>query len=157
MADFTTSIREILERNLNNIKTGIEQNMESKGRNASKKSVRSLKVVIRGEMEASIEADKSFNWMERGRKSGGIPPNFVEIIMQWMNDKGISPADPEDAAWAIAMSIKKRGTALSRGFRGHDGVGYDDIFTSKINEALVQLEKDISWFTELEVDRILQE
>lgn len=134
-------VRDLLEKTMRDIKAGIERNMTNLHRNASGKSVRSLKYTIDGDLHAQLEGNISFLWMEKGRKRGKIPSNFQNIILQWIRDKGISVSgDEHDAAWLIAQHIRKHGTKLN--YTG----GFDDIYTSVINTNVNALYKKLDWW-----------
>ena len=134
-------VRDILEKTMRDIKAGIERNMTNLHRNASGKSIRSLKYTIDGDLHAQLEGNISFTWMEKGRKRGKIPSNFQNIILQWIRDKGISiSGDERDAAWLIAQHIRKNGTKLN--YTG----GFDDIYTSVINTNVKDLYKKLDWW-----------
>lgn len=146
------SIQSILKRHLENVKERIAKEMEANNRNASGRSVASLNVVI-NENEGILYGSKSFLVMEKGRKPGKVPYGFVDIIKQWIIDKGIS-VNPiptkrpntkytpyerglNSMAGAIAYKIMKEGTSLYR------NKGYNDIYTTAINEELEELHKEI--------------
>lgn len=139
MSDYI--VRDLLEKTMRNIKAGIERNMANHHRNASGKSVRSLKYTIDGDLHAQLDGNVSFLWMEKGRRRGKIPANFQAIILQWIRDKGISVSgDEHDAAWLIAQHIRKNGTKLN--YAG----GFDDIYTSVINTNVNDLYKKLDWW-----------
>lgn len=138
-------IQEIIKLHLENVKAKVANQMVSYNRNASGRSVASLIVEVTGNIGV-LWGSKSFLAMEHGRKGGRVPEGFVGIIRQWIIDKGISvipiPAktsrailSPEERgirsmAGAIAHKIMKEGTRLYR-----DG-GYNDIYTTAVNEEL---------------------
>lgn len=138
-------IQDILERHLKNVKAKIERQMAANNRNASGRSVRSLTIDVDG-TTGTLYGARQFLVMERGRKGGKVPRGFVGIIRQWIIDKGIAVApipsktnrailSPEERgirsmAGAIAHKIMKEGTRLYR-----DG-GYNDIYTTAVNEEL---------------------
>lgn len=145
-------IQDILTRHLENVKTKITQAMADQGRNASGKSVASLQVSVNGDV-GILYGSKSFLVMERGKKPGKVPYGFRDIIKQWIIDKGISVA-PKPAksgkskyslqeralnsfAGAVAYKIMKEGTRLYR------DNGYNDIYTSAVNEELRELNKEL--------------
>lgn len=136
-------INDILKQHLTNIKDRIAERMAVNQRNASGRSVASLKVEV-GDGHAVLWGAKSFLAMERGRGPGAIPMGFVEIIMAWAKAKGISAKaksgqkmTQESAmrsfAGAVAYSIMKKGTKL------HRTKQYDDIFTTVLNEELEKM------------------
>lgn len=56
-------------------------------------------------------------YAEYGRIAGKVPYNFVEILENWIDKKGITPTKgtKRDFAWSIAMKTKKYGSARFRG------------------------------------------
>lgn len=144
-------VRDLLEQTMQAIKTGIEQNMTNKRRNASGKSIRSLRYTIDGDLHAQLEGDISFTWMERGRKPGKIPSGFHRIILQWINEKGISiTGDKRDAAWFIAQHIKTYGTKLN--YTG----GFDEIYTKVCEDNVRELYKKLDWWLDNIAEDILR-
>lgn len=134
------TIDELLKSHLENVKTKIAERMASSGRNASGKSVASLRVEV-NDSHGILWGSKSFLAMERGRGPGAIPMGFVEIITAWAKAKGISAyskagvrQDKDTAmrsfAGAVAFNIMKKGTRLFRNKQ------YNDIYTSALNEEL---------------------
>lgn len=145
-------LQDILKRHLDNVKERIVKEMAENNRNASGKSVASLNVVVDGN-EGILYGSKSFLVMERGKKPGKVPYGFRDIIKQWIIDKGISvnpiPAKRQNTkytpyerglnsmAGAIAYKIMKDGTSL------YCNNGFNDIYTTAINEELEELQKEI--------------
>lgn len=145
-------VSDILKRHLENVKANISKQMEAHHRNASGRSVASLTVEVNGNV-GILYGSKSFLSMERGRKGGKVPKGFYGIIRQWIIDKGIAvtpiPAKTQRAilsaeerglrslAGAIAHKIMKDGTRLHR-----EG-GYNDIYTSAVNEELKLLHAEV--------------
>lgn len=139
MADTT----EILREHLTNIKNRIAERMATSHRNASGRSVASLKVEV-SDGHAVLWGAKSFLVMEKGRGPGAVPAGFIEIIMDWAKAKGISASaksgqnvSKESAmrsfAGAVAYNIMKKGTKI------HRTKQYDDIFTTVLNEELEKM------------------
>lgn len=67
--------------------------------------------------------------LERGRKPGGVPKDFVDILKRWAQAKGLSFSDEKQFnLWANAVKWKiiKEGTKLYRSGQ------YEDIFTTPI-------------------------
>lgn len=134
------TINDILKSHLENVKTNIAERMAASGRNASGKSVASLRVEV-SDGHGILWGSKAFLAMERGRGPGAIPMGFVEIIMAWAKAKGISAhskagvrQDKDTAmrsfAGAVAYNIMKKGTRLFRNKQ------YNDIYTSVLKEEL---------------------
>jgi hypothetical protein len=63
------------------------------------------------EVTLTIYSTDYWRFADRGRKAGSRPP--IAAIQQWVEVKGIEPPGKESlsAAFAIAISIAKRGTA----------------------------------------------
>lgn len=156
-------VSDILKRHLENVKANIAKQMEANHRNASGRSVASLTVEVAGNV-GTLYGSKSFLAMERGRKGGKVPKGFYGIIRQWIIDKGIAvspiPAktnrailSPEERglrsmAGAIAYKIMKEGTRLHR-----DG-GYNDIYTSAVNDELKLLYQEVIGMTAQSIAQI---
>ena len=151
-----TTITETLQKHLTNVKTKVEQRMGDYGRNASGRSVGSLTVSVNGAV-GTLYGSSSFLVMEKGRAGGKVPMNFVGIIKQWIIDKGLSvtpiPSTRKNAkytpyerglnsfAGAVAYSIMKHGTKL------HRDNGYNDIFTTAVNEELKAMNDELILYT----------
>ena len=124
---------EILRQHLTNIKNRIAERMAASHRNASGRSVASLKVEV-GDGHAVLWGAKSFLVMEKGRGPGAVPAGFIEIILDWARAKGIS------ASAKSGQNVSKE--SAMRSFAG--GVAYktkqyDDIFTTVLNEELEKM------------------
>ena len=154
----TTTIKDIVQQHLDNVKAGIAQRMAQQGRNASGRSVASLNVVATDD-GGSLEGSSSFLAMENGRGPGKVPYDFVSIIRDWIVAKGISYQDmipkngtPEQGlkrlSGAIAYSIIKNGTKLYR------DNGYNDIFTSVLEEEMEKMSNEIAGVYDLAVDAL---
>lgn len=90
-------------------------------------------------MHAIVESNNYMLYAEGGRKGGKIPHNFIQILTQWIKDKGlsVSPKDDRRFAYFTAMKIKTYG---SRRYRDND---IDDVLGKvldrerpKLNEIL---------------------
>lgn len=112
--DNAANVEPLIKESLEKIQHRIVQQMAANRRNASGKSVASLKVETTGAWGV-LWGSQSFKAMERGRKGGATPRGFVGIIAQWIQDKGISVHNNQhSAAWFIARKIAKEGTSLFR-------------------------------------------
>lgn len=151
----------ILKEHLEVIKNRIIQKMEASGRNATGKSVSSLKVEVK-DGHGIIWGSKSFLAMERGRGPGPIPKGFTEIIMRWAKAKGISISSnrtqnkSQDSmlrsfAGAVAFTIMKKGTRLYR------NKAYNDIYTSVLSEELEKMADSMSVNLLEEITKINQD
>lgn len=111
--DNAANVQPLIKESLEKIQMRIVQQMAANNRNASGRSVASLRVETTG-ASGTLWGSKSFKVMERGRRGGAIPRGFVGIISQWIKDKGISVYNtPHSAAWHIARKIATDGTRLS--------------------------------------------
>lgn len=152
-------LKKIVEQKLQASIKKIQDNLESTGTNASRRTSQSLR------LESSdhgfiIWGRKAFGTVETGRMAGAVPKNFNEIIKQWIKDKPISITQipykrkasenwrpkytTEErsliiAAGAIAHTIKEKGTTLYR------SGGRKDIFTIVFKESLDDIKKDIQF------------
>lgn len=150
-------LKKIVEQRLQNAISKIQENLETTGTNASKRTSQSLRLES-SDFGFIIYGRRAFATVETGRMAGGIPKGFNEIIKQWIIDKGVSVTqipykrkESENwrpkyttaerslilAAGAISFTIKKSGTSLFR--KG----GRNDIFSNVFNEALPDIKKDI--------------
>jgi hypothetical protein len=105
--------REAIQKLLDNIRSGIIEDQETKGLRASGQSAKSLKSKtkeVSGNITGTLTGFGYFTFQERGRAPGGMPP--VERILQWIKQKGIKPVDitEKSLAWAIAKKIQKTGS-----------------------------------------------
>ena len=78
------------------------------GMKASGRWINNLEVVT-DRMSIKLLGEHYTRYLVNGRKPGKMPP--VKVIEQWIKDKGLQTRLPiSTLAWAIAMSIKKKGT-----------------------------------------------
>lgn len=146
-------IEEILTEELTALRDEISRNIEAAGERASGRTQESLRVEASND-GGTLYGRQAFGTTETGRKAGAVPHNIVEIIRQWIQDKGIktaaipyktdrphkyTPAERGEiaAAAAIAYSIKERGTRLYR-----DG-GRTDIYSDAIPAAVERIKARI--------------
>lgn len=148
----------IVQEALEGIVADIRRNLADTGTNASGRTSASLEIVMKSDGGA-ILGRHYFQGVEQGRPPGPVPMNFVEIIRQWMADKGITapaiqykrqPSErwqpkytPEERgamamAGAIAHTIKERGTLLFR-----EG-GRTDIYTDVLDRRLAEMGEKLS-------------
>lgn len=146
-------------KKLEEIALRIKSNMDKAGVNASGRTKESVKVV---EIPngGRIVARQYFQGLEIGRPAGRTPYNFVEIIKQWILDKGLSvpPNVPYKTnrphkypqnerslytmASAIAYSIKRRGYDPWRN-GGRVKPPTDDIYSQAIQEGVEEINYDM--------------
>lgn len=67
-------------------------------------------------IHAIVEANNYLVYAEGGRTAGKVPYNFIDILKQWIKDKGLSVNDREDARFAyfISKKIKQYGSRRHR-------------------------------------------
>lgn len=80
----------------------------AKGKNATGQTLASLRADVTFEIDKAIEldifGDKTFEYIEQGRRAGAkMPPEGV--LLNWMQARGI----PESAEYAIRKSIAQNG------------------------------------------------
>lgn len=110
-------VERIIREELDNLRERVVQNIDSTGKRASGRTQDSLAVEITSQGDTiigSLMGRSYFGALETGSKPWANqytrPPKFfIEIIEDWMRDKGIS-----GSAGGIAYSIMKRGSAQFR-------------------------------------------
>ena len=133
-------IREILQEELKWLKGKIVEQLRATGTTVTGQTADSIEVYIEGnekEIEAYLLGRPAFSTVEKGRAAGGVPSNMVDIIRQWILEKGISVA--------ISHTIATKGTKLYR-----EG-GRADIYTPFIDEFLRRVEDKIYLEYKLEI------
>lgn len=72
-------------------------------------------------------------YAEFGRSAGKVPYNFVEILEDWIDKKGITPTKgtKTDFAWAISQKTKKYGSARFRG-----STPMEDVISKPVEEIM---------------------
>lgn len=135
-------IEEILRSVFEQARQDIIANHELAGQVASGRTKDSLKVEVFpgvSEYTATLFGREFFGALETGsrpwKKQYKHPPKpFVDVIRQWMADKGISGV----SAYLVARKIMLEGSKLYR-----DG-GREDIFTPVLQEVEEKLSQEIS-------------
>ena len=158
------TIPQIVTKHLEQVRKGIAANMEAMHRNASGKSVASLKVEAgrntQGESTAALTGGQQWLYMQRGRGAGKVPYNFQTIIRAWILNKGISlsgvPGKTQERkltslSYMIANSIMKKGTKL------HRDKGYNDIFDTLIAREMEKMADEAAGVIDTEFTKINQE
>lgn len=150
-----TDNEKILLETLERIRRRIAENINTKGLRASGRTERSMEIEM-GEARGRLTGRPYFQSLELGRPGGKVPARFVDIIRQWILDKGLTvrmvpykrvPSErwqPKYSveerslrmmAGAIAESIRQRGTLLYR--QG----GRKDIYSEVIDDEVKRLEE----------------
>lgn len=97
----------------------IRVEMHNKNVDASGNLSSSLEYVIENEGDDThikVLAANYFIYAEGGRTAGKTPYNFVEILKEWISNKGLSVNQKEDARFAflIARKIRQYGSKRYR-------------------------------------------
>lgn len=157
MVHIEDELNKILSLRMEVIKAEVAQRMDSLHRTATGRSVASLAIVYPQSMSAYLEGDAQWQSMQTGRSAGKGPYNFREIIMKWIDAKGISvqpkgrqteESAKSSLAFLITRSILEKGTRLRR------DNGYNDIYDSVVEREVEYMQRDAGSFFELEVDKI---
>lgn len=125
------SISQILNEELEQLKSDIIFRHEQSGQVASGKTKASFETSIPNDYTGQLLGVGYSGALERGRKPGGVPRDFIEILRRWAQAKGISFKDEERFnIWAngVKWKIIKEGTKLYR-----SGLT-EDIFTTPFEQ-----------------------
>ena len=153
-------IESILRDELEQLRQRIIANMERVGAIASGRTRDSMRVEVSedgGILYGGRPYGAPFGTLETGRKAGKTPYNFAAIIRQWMDDKGIAAtpkgsqsqeAANKSLAWAIAISIGKRGTLL------HRNGGRNDVYSNEIPTTIANIQSRALDVLKLEIQSI---
>lgn len=158
--------RIILKEELQALKGSIINNMRAANEVASGRTIASLHVTDEQE-RATLWGHFPFGVLETGRKAGKVPYGFGQIILQWLNDKGLhgepipyktdrphkySPQERGDLsmAYAIAYTIKQKGSSLHR--KG----GRADIYSNVIPATLERVRSRFMKFMKLQVEESIK-
>lgn len=140
-----SNVKLLITQSLNHIKNVIIMRMAANRRNASGRSVASLRVETTP-TSGTLWGNRAFMVMERGRKGGKVPRGFVGIIAQWIVDKGISVSHHRggsrqtqirSVAYLMARKIRNSGTGL---YINHTT---QDIYSQAINREFGELTQKI--------------
>jgi len=148
-------VRDILNSWMEQRKAVLISNYQNKGLKASGKFERNINITTT-DMQSSMTAPQYTGALVFGRKptakggSGG--PSLYKMILEWIDDKGITPRDnmpKATMAWIIARNIHKNGIKVPNAH--NDGRLLTDTFTQ---ESKQELFKSItrSYITELKTD-----
>ena len=135
------TIDEYIQQRLENLKTEILANMETKKMNASGRTAASFRVekydsgfrlIGGGDGAAPIFT------LEVGRPAGKIPFGFTSILAQWSRDKGIVFASEKERntfAYFLGQKIAKEGTQ-----RHKQSV---DVYSTAVKSAVDDISKQL--------------
>lgn len=133
----TDNYQDILNALGNDLVSNIRDKIKSTGASATGKSAASLRFEARP-LRFTLYGSSSFNYIEVGRPSGGMPP--LDNIKEWIKSKGLQPREGgtiSGLAYAIATKIKNEGTQL------YANNEVRDIYTNEVGEFTSKLKKEI--------------
>ena len=152
-------IREILQEELEWLKGKIVEQLRATGTTVTGQTADSIEVYIEGnekEIEAYLLGRPAFSTVEKGRAAGGVPSNMVDIIRQWIIDKGISVRQvpyirQPSENWQPKYTVEERSLNMAAGTKLYREGGRADIYTPFIDEFLRRVEDKIYLEYKLEI------
>lgn len=146
-----TTITEILEIGLSQLREAIITRSRNEGQEASGETYSKIRVQVDG-YHGEIWAPVYLYTLSIGRGPGKVPLDFPAILEKWATYKGITFPNRSDLmrwANAVAWKIRREGTQL---YRRH---GEIDIFQTPIREFEQWLEKQLDVFYTSAIDEAL--
>lgn len=137
----------VISEELESLRQRIIDNHIKAGQKASGKTIASLRVEVDDD-GGTLFGRKAFGTLETGRRGGGVPKGFYQIIYQWMQDKGIRVEKPKSFAYLVARKIAREGTKLYR--QG----GRDDIYSNEIPKTIESIGNKVRGLLSTEVEHI---
>ena len=116
----------------------IQVEMENQGINASGNLSNSLEYRITDKSDGThiqVLAAPYFVYAENGREAGKIPSNFIDILKQWIADKGLDKSDEEDRQFACSIAYK----IMNKGSQRHREHKEVDVITPALDETRPKL------------------
>lgn len=147
MENVKDDVLSIVSEELEVLKERIVANHRAACQVASGRTIESMKVE-RTEDGGILWGRNAFGTLETGRKPGKVPKGFSDIILQWMEDKGIKANHPKSFAFLVARKISEEGTKLFR-----DG-GRNDIYSPEIIDTMESISERIGLRFGTEVEHI---
>jgi len=139
--------KQILNEELKELQKRIIQNHISAGQKASGKTIKSITIEI-GDNYGQLTGRKFFGTLETGRKAGRVPAKFQDVILKWMQDKGINVPKPKSFSYLVARKIRLEGTLLYR------TGGRSDIYSKEISITIERLTKRLGQDQVTEISRL---
>ena len=139
--------QQILKEELEILKSDIILRLETNKQVATGKTKQSFETVAT-EYNGKLLGASYVGVFERGRKPGGVPRDFIDILKKWAQVKGISFENEEKFnLWANAVKWKmiKEGTKLYRSGQTQD------IFTTPVEQFSSRLAKRFIIYYESEI------
>lgn len=168
MSKLAENIKKEIISILINLKSEIIKNTMSSKQVASGETIRSIQIEESGSV-FKLTGRSYFSTLETGRKAGKTPKNIVQIIREWVLNKGIS-VDPipyrrqSSDKWqpkytpqerglisisgAIAYKIRTEGTKL------HQEGGRKDIFTEPVDKAVIQIRQGLAGLFKTDIETL---
>lgn len=125
MNDTKQEARAIIGEELEILRKAIIVNHLSAGQRASGRTERSLRIEFT-EDTGTLYGRPALGVLETGRSGGKVPKGFYQIILQWVQDKGIQVEKPRTFAFLVARKIAKEGT------KSHREGSFVDIYSQEI-------------------------
>ena len=116
------NVQQILTEEMQALEAEIIQRHEQAGQVASGKTKAAFELTVTSS-EGKLLGLKYVGVLERGRKPGGVPKDFIEIIQKWAQAKGISFSNEKQFnLWAngVKWKIIREGTKLYRSGQKQD-------------------------------------
>lgn len=139
--------QDILRQELDKLKADVITRHEQSGQVASGKTKQSFEVATQP-FAGQLMGASYVGVLERGRKPGKVPYDFVDILKRWASAKGISFSDEKQFnRWAngVKWKIIREGTKLYRSGTTQD------IFDTPIKEFDIRLTERISIYYQQKV------
>lgn len=146
MEGIKDNIVSIVGDSLEDLRKRIIANHEAAGQVASGRTRDSLKVEST-ENGGILWGRQAFGVLEAGRKPGKVPKGFSDIILKWMDDKGITVEHPKSFAYLVARKIANEGTLLYRS-------GKMDIYSTDVDETSKEIMNRVIGIFNTEVEHI---
>ena len=146
MEGLKNNIITLVGDSLEELRKRIIANHEAAGQVASGRTRDSLKVELT-EDGGILWGRQAFGALETGRKPGKVPKGFSDIILRWMDEKGITVEHPKSFAYLVARRIANEGTLLYRS-------GKIDVYSTDMEKTIKDILERIVGIFDTEVEHI---
>lgn len=139
---------EIISKNLDILVYDVKQRHKQAGQQVTGKTINSLQKDILSTGHHVLYGKEYIGVLEHGRKPGKVPYNFIQILREWANAKGITFENEKQAQrWLNynMWSIKTFGTKMYRTKQTLD------IFTTPIEQFKSRLSQELSDGIEIQI------
>ncbi len=137
----------IVSDGLQDLRKRIIANHEAARQVASGRTRDSLKVE-QTESGGILWGRRAFGTLESGRRPGKVPKGFYNIILQWVEDKGIQVEKPKSFAYLVARKIANEGTELYRSGQKKD------IYSTEVDKTIQEISSCVLGVFDTEVEHI---